>query len=557
VNPQSSIRNIEEETVMTTRKKTGRSGQVTRRRFLEGTAGVAASGVLGSLVGLAVRQVAAAAPGDTLRYAFASEPPTLDPHNSGSIWTFRSVIPICDTLMFQDAKGKVGPGLATQWSVSKDGRLWTFKLRSGVTFQDGTPFDAAAVKFNLDRVLEQKNAGFGQIAEYESAEVVDPATVRIRTKQPYAPFLSGLAHGFVSIVSPTAVKKLGAQFGVNPVGSGPYAFKEWIRQDHLALTRNAAYAWAPPGLPAGGGTPVRNVLIRFISEDATRVSALERDEVDVIENVPAQEVARLQKTGKYRIVRVPQTGAPWHINLNVRKPPTDDVRVRQAIVYAVDQRAIVETLFFGIGQPAYGPLTRSTFGYDPHVEALYKHDPERAKRLLEEAGWKAGADGSREKDGRKLRVVFQVIAAGGYDSTATMVQTQLQAVGIQVELRLLERARMFSDANKGEHNLGLKFWLTADPEFLRLHFRSTNVGNWNWSMYAEPSMDALLDEGAATLDQTKRAKIYSEIQLRIMREALLVPLFDAEYVNALAPRVHGIEYDRRTAIFFQSVSLGV
>src|SRR5207245_8498353 len=158
-------------------------------------------------------------------------------------------------------------------------------------------------------------------------------------------------------------------------------------------------------------------------------------------------VARLVKTGRYRVVRTPQTGAPWHINLNVRKAPTDDLRVRQAVIHAVDQKAIVDTLFFGIGQPAYGPLTRSTFGYEPKVETLYKHDPERAKKLLEEAGWKAGADGTRQKDGKKLSVIFQVIAAGGYDAVATMVQTHLQAVGFQVELRLLERARMFADAN--------------------------------------------------------------------------------------------------------------
>jgi peptide/nickel transport system substrate-binding protein len=535
---------------MTMSQSEFRPHRVTRRRFLQGVAGAAA----GTALGPRVRRAAAAPPADTLRYAFASEPPSLDPHNSGSIWTFRSLIPICDTLTWQDPKGKIGPGLAQQWAVSKDGRVWTFKLRPGVTFHDGTAFDAAVVKFNLDRVLESKNAGFGQIAEYEGADVVDPTTVRVRTKQPYAPFLAGLAHAFTSMVSPTAVKKAGAQFGVGPVGSGPYVFKEWVRQDHLSLARNAAYAWPPAGLPAGSGRPVPNVLVRFIPEDATRVGALERDEVDVVENVPAQEVGRLQKAEKYRIVRMAQTGAPWHINLNVKKAPTDDVKVRQAIIHAVDQRAIVETLFFGIGKPAYGPLTRSTFGYDPQVESMYKPDPERAKKLLEEAGWKATGDG-REKDGKKLRVIFQVIAAGGYDGTATMVQTQLQAVGIQVELRLLERARMFSDANKGEHNLGLKFWLTADPEFLRLHFRSSNIGNWNWSHYAEPSMDALLDEGASTLDLGKRAKIYRDIQQRIMREALLVPLFDAEYVTALAPRVRGLEYDARTAIYFQNASV--
>lgn len=526
---------------------------VSRRQFL----GRTAAGVAGATFAMHTSRARAAAapPADTLRYAFASEPPTLDPHDSGSIWTFRSILPICDTLTWQDAKGNVGPGLATGWSVARDGTVWTFKLRTGVTFHDGTPFNAESVKFTLDRMLEKKNAGFGQIAEYDSSEVVDATTVRVKTKKPYAPFLTGLGNPFTSIVSPAAARKLGRDFGTQPVGTGPYVFKEWVRQDHLTVTRNLAYAWAPPGLPRGGRTPAATVLIRFIPEEQTRVGALEGGEVDVIENVPAQEVARLLKTGKYRVVRTPQTGAPWHINMNVRKAPTDDLRVRQAIIHAVDQKAIVETLYFGIGQPAFGPLTRSTFGYDPRVERLYKHDPERAKKLLDEAGWKAGPDGMRQKDGRRLSVVFQVIAAGGYDATATMVQTHLQAVGIHAELRLLERARMFSDANKGEHNLGLKFWLTADPEFLRLHFRSTNIGNWNWSMYSDPKMDALLDEGASTLDATKRAQIYGEIQHKIMREALLVPLFDAEYVTGLAARVQGLEFDRRTAIFFQNASV--
>lgn len=528
--------------------------RVTRRQFLGGTVAGVAGAAVTAHVGRG--RAAAAPPPDTLRYAFSSEPPTLDPHMSGSIWTSRSIVPVCDTLTWVDAKGNVGPHLATSWSTSKDGTVWTMKVRSGVTFHDGTPFNAEAAKFTLDRIVEKKNAGFGQIAEYESSEAVDATTLRVKTKRPYAPFLAGLAHPFTSIVSPTAVQKLGADFGARPVGTGPYMVKEWVRQDRLTLTRNAAYAWAPPGLAKGSGrAPAGSVLIRFIPEEQTRVGALERDEVDVIENVPAQEVARLMKGGKYRVVRTAQTGAPWHINLNVRKAPTDDLRVRQAIIYAVDQNAIVDTLFFGIGRPAYGPVTRSTFGYDPKVERLYKRDPERAKALLDEAGWKVGSGGVRQKDGRRLSVIFQVIAAGGYDSTATMVQTHLQAVGVHTELRLLERARMFADANKGEHNLGLKFWLTPDPEFLRLHFRSTNIGNWNWSMVNDPKMDELLDAGASMLDLTKRAQIYSEIQHKIMREALLVPLFDAEYVTGLSPRVQGLEFDRRTTIFFQNASV--
>jgi len=428
-------------------------------------------------------------------------------------------------------------------------------LRQGVKFHDGTAFDAAAVKFNLDRVKEKKAGGFGQIAGYESSEVVDSATIRVRTDQLYAPLLTGLANGFVGIVSPVAAQKLGTQFASSPVGSGPYILKEWVRQDHFTLERNPAYSWAPQGISMSNGPHAKTIIVRFIPEEATRVAALERGEVDVVENVPAQEVDRLRKTGKYRIAQTPQTGAPWHINLNVKRPPTDDLKVRKAIVHAIDQRAIVDTLFFGIGKAAFGPLTHGTFGYDPQVESMYRYDPAMAGRLLEEAGWKPGSDGIREKGGQKLRVIFNVIAAGGYDSTATMVQTMLQMVGIHAELRLLDRARMFSDSNKGEHNLALRFWLTADPEFLRLHFRSTNVGNWNWSLASDPALDALLDEGAATLDLKKRAQVYGEIQRKIMQDALMVPLFDAEYVNAISPRVQGLEFDKRTAILLHDVRL--
>ena len=270
-----------------------------------------AAGVIGSGLVAEVREARSAAPpSGTVRYAFASEPPTLDPHDSGSIWTFRAVMMFCDTLAWQDAKGNIGPGLATSWTVAPDGKMWTFKLRPGVTFHDGTPLDAAAVKFNLDRVVEKKSAGFGQIGGYESSEVIDVATVRVRTRQPFAPFLAGLAHGFVGMLSPAAVRKLGPQFAASPVGSGPYVVKEWVRQDHLTLERNPAYAWAPPGLTMGNGPHVQTIVIRFIPEEATRVAALERGEVDVIENVPAQEVDRLRKTGKYRITQTPQTGAP-------------------------------------------------------------------------------------------------------------------------------------------------------------------------------------------------------------------------------------------------------
>jgi peptide/nickel transport system substrate-binding protein len=289
------------------------------------------------------------------------------------------------------------------------------------------------------------------------------------------------------------------------------------------------------------------IVFRFISEDAIRVATLQTGETNIIENVPAHELPLLESDDSIQVFTVPIPGAPWHINLNTTRAPLDDLLVRQALIHAVSPQAIVDTLFGGIHSPANAPLNSVTFGYTEAVESLYEYDPERARELLEEAGWAVeGDDGIRQKGGEPLNLTLYVIAAGGYDDTAQMVQGQLREVGINAEIVLEERATMFADVNAGEHHMALRFWYGSDPDILNLHFNSADEGGWNWSKYSNSEIDRLLEQGASTLDEAERSRIYGEIQEILMEDAVMIPLFEHKYIVAAKTNVQGVKFDVRT-----------
>lgn len=496
------------------------------------------------------RQSDAERSGGQLTFGLASEPPTLDPHTSGSAWTPRVGNAIFDTLVWQAPDLSFKPYLATSWNTSADGLIWTFQLREGVTFHDGTPFNAEAVKYNLDRVVDpeiQAGSAIGLLGPYESSTVVDEYTIDVNFSAPFAPLLSGLSQSMLGMVSPTAAEASGLDFGVEPVGTGAFIFREWVQRDHITVEKNPDYAWAPEGQDHEGPAYLDQIVFKFIPEEATRVATLQTGETNIIENVPAHELSLLESDDSIQVFTVPIPGAPWHINLNTTRAPLDDPLVRQALIYAVNPQAIVDTLFFGIHLPANGPLNSVTFGYTAAVEPLYEYNPDRARELLEEAGWTAEGDGGiRQKDGVPLSLPLYVIAAGGYDDTAQMVQGQLREVGIDVEIVLEERATMFAGVNAGDHHMALRFWYGSDPDILNLHFNSADEGGWNWSKYNNSEVDSLLAQGAASLDSTERSEIYGEIQEILMEDAVMIPLFEHKYIVAANSDVQGVKFDVRT-----------
>lgn len=492
-------------------------------------------------------RVAPAAKGGKLVYGLTLTPSGIDPHINASSELGIPLTSVYDTLVWQDLDGKFVPGLAESWGVSDDGLVYTFYLRKGVKFHDGTPFNAQAVKFNLDRITDpqtKSQKAVFMLGPYDHAEVVDDYTVKVYLKEPFAPFLDSLSQVYLGMASPAAIEKWGLDYQMHQVGTGPFMFKEYVPKDHLTLVRNPDYNWAPTIFSHQGPAYLEEIEFRFFVEPATRALALEAGEAQVMGEVPPQDAQRLSQDPNFQLIPVTLPGTPLMLFLNTTRPPTDDLRVRQALIYATDREAIVAAIFKNLSPVAHGPLTAVTIGYNEKVAQLYDYNPELAKDLLEKAGWvDADGDGVREKDGQPLRVEAYLMSWGFMPEVAQLLQAQFKAVGVEMQSQMVAYPAALEAAREGKHNL-IPFSLSSsDPDILRTFFHSE--GGFNWAKVQDPRLDELLEEGARTLDPGKRKALYAEAQQIIMAEALIIPIRDYVNLNAASARVKGLRYDLR------------
>jgi peptide/nickel transport system substrate-binding protein len=488
--------------------------------------------------------------GGKLIYGLTLAPSGIDPHVNASSELGIPLTSVYDTLVWQDLSGEFVPGLAQSWEISDDGLTYTFHLRDDVVFHDGTPFDAQAVKFNLDRIADpatKSQKAVFMLGPYESTEIVDDYTVKVHLKEPYAPFLDSASQVYLGTASPTAIEKWGADYQLHQVGTGPFIMKEYIPNDHLTLVRNPGYNWAPPIFNHQGPAYLEEIEFRFFVEPATRALALEGGEADVMGEIPPHDAERLADNPAFTLLPVAIPGQSLQFFLNTEKAPTDDLRVRQAINYATDKEAIVKAIFKEYSPVAHGPLNAFTIGYDESVEGMYGVDPAKAERLLEEAGWvDSDGDGNREKDGQLLKLEAYLMSWGYVPEVAQLLQAQLKAVGIEMESQVVAYPAALEAAREGKHNL-IPFSLSSsDPDILRTFFHSDNADSgFNWSKVRDPRLDELLENGARTLDLGRRRELYAEAQQLIMAEALLLPIRDYVNLNAASAKVKGLRYDLR------------
>jgi peptide/nickel transport system substrate-binding protein len=483
--------------------------------------------------------------GGKLIYGLTLAPSGIDPHVNASSELGIPLTSVYDTLVYQTADGNFVPGLATDWEISDNGLVYTFHLRQDVTFHDGTPFNAEAVKFNLNRIADpetKSQKAVFMLGSYDHCDVVDEYTAKVFFREPYAPFLDSLSQVYLGIASPTAVKKWGLDYQMHQVGTGPFMFKEYVPQDHLTLVHNPNYNWAPSIFEHQGPAFLDEVEFRFFVDPATRALALESGEAHVIGEIPPQDAARLETNPDFKIVPVPIPGQPLQGFLNTAKPPADDLRVRQALLYATDRRAIVQAIFREYSPVAWGPLSAVTWGYDEAVIGRYDYDPAQARALLDEAGWQdTDGDGIREKDGQPLAVEAYLMGWGFISEVATLLQAQWREVGVDFRSEEVAYPAALEAARLGKHNLILFNLAGSDPDLLHGFFRSD--ANFNWAKINDPQLDALLDEGARVRQPDERREIYAEIQTRIMDQALIVPIRDYVNLNGMSAAVQGLRYD--------------
>jgi len=470
--------------------------------------------------------------GGSLTFVLNTEPDGVDAQLAAYANAFLINRNICDTLVAKTQDGEFVPHLATDWEVSEDGLTYTFTLRDDVTFSDGTPFNAEAVKFNFERVASDELASrlaVSYLGPFESAEVIDEYTVAIHFSSPHAAFMNVFA-SWIGMASPTAAQAADpADFNWMPVCSGPFIFEEYVPQSHVRFVANPDYNWAPEYFEHQGRPYLDEVTIRFIVDENTRVAALENGEVDAIKDVPAFALPTLSDSEEFTLIEEELAGPGIHYVPNASRAPFDDPLVRQALVYATDQEEIRDLVFQGVGPTIHGPFSPTTPCFAPEAYDMIRYDPEMAAQLLDEAGWTLNEEtGLREKDGEPLTVVITAVNLGNASEMNELLIDQWSRVGVDASSELLASAGIqVARAQGADFDVIWRSFGANDPNILSTLYHSKNAGpdkGWNFTHQEFPELDAMLDAGDTTTDLDARCEIYAEAQRFIMEEGLTIPV---------------------------------
>ena len=457
-------------------------------------------------------------PSDVLIVGQIAEPKSLDPAAVTAVNDFRILVNIYDGLVrYKSGTLQVEPALAKSWEISDDGTVYTFHLREGVSFHDGSPFDAEAVKFNFDRMLNEDHPYHDTgpfplsffFQSIQKTEVIDPLTVRMTLDKPYAPLLSNLAYPTGLILSPAAVKEHGEDVGRQPAGTGAFRFVEWESNRKVVVEGNADHWDGAPDLKA--------VVFRPITDANTRLSEMLSGGIDLMVEVPPDNVATFENDDQFTVFE--QAGPHvWFLILNLRDEPFKDKRVRQAANYAINKQALVEDVLQGTATVAAGP-TPAAFSW-AHNEALepYPYDPEKARQLIQEAGY----------DGTEITFYVTEGGSGMLDPVAmgTAIQADLAAVGLNAKIETYEWNTFLGKVNpglEGKADMAEMAWMTNDPDTLPfLALRSEALpdnGGFNSGYYSNPKVDELLEQARRSTDQDERARLYKEMQEIVHEDA--------------------------------------
>jgi len=486
---------------------------------------------------------------------------TLDP--AIAVFTFAREIMgnIYDPLLIKDpTTGDIRPGLVSSWTVSPDGRIILLKLRSGVKFHDGTPLTSEAVAFSINRIKDpalRSPMAATILGPVASVEAPDPFTVLITLNLPFAPFMDSLTEINLAPVSPAAVQQFGRAFGQNPVGTGPFMVKEIVPNQRVVLVRNPNYRWAPSIFRHPGPAYLDELVYTVVPEDATRVAQLVRGEVQVLYNAPVREAVRLQRNRNFQVFYKDQVGFPRSIMLNTSRWPFDDVRVRIAVAHAINKEELLKTVYENVGSVAQTPLSPVTWGYTKSLEqSAYQYNPERAKQVLAEAGWRPGPDGILVKDGRAFRVRLWTITVAQQLLDAQVKQAQLRAVGIDAQINAIEQAPYLAAIRKGDHDIAGMLFVSADPDvlFTVSHSSQIEVG-WNTGIYRNAELDRLLEEARSTMDLRRRRELYVRVQEHLIKNVPFIPHYNITRVFMTTGQVRGYRLDARAFQLFHDVWL--
>ncbi|MGX5694563.1 ABC transporter substrate-binding protein [Agromyces soli] len=490
--------------------------------------------------------------GGTLVYATGdAEPSCLDPHVGGNYPQALIAGQYLESLVSLDESREVIPWLATEWQVSDDGLTWDFTLRDDVEFTDGTPFDAAAVKANIEHLQNpdtQSSTGYLAVGKVDSVEVVSPTVARFHLTAPDSALLESLAQPWTAMESPAGIERGMDENCQAPVGTGPFVVDEWVPQDHVSLVRNADYHGGPADRGRDGAAYLDGIQWRFIPDSASRYAALQAGEVDIIDNAQPDTLAQAEQNGSLVEIDAPRPGASNRLELNSGQAPFDDERVREAFIRAADVNDGIDGLFFGTAERSYSVLSSvEPLAYsDP---SLFESSLDEANALLDEAGWTArDADGTRMKDGARLTVRFPVSTNQSIPAEQSLfeqVQANAKDAGFDVQLEPLDLSSWYGALFAHDYELVSAPYTKIGPDVLRILYHSDSItpapsGYFaNLAQLSNPELDALLTEAASQTDPEEREALYEQAQQIILGGYYALPLYDQQNHFLHSPKLQG------------------
>lgn len=462
----------------------------------------------------------------------------LDPARETDGESFYGSTQIFDNLVeFKNGTTEVQPALAKSWDISDDGLTFTFHLVENATFHDGTPFNADAAVFSLMRQLDENHPYYdlgpwkywgymGMTDIIEDIVAVDEYTVRFELKKREAPFLANLAMDFAAMVSPTAVAKYGEDFKSNPVGTGPFKFVSWKKDDNIVLERNENY-WRRPAY-------LDRLILKVIPDATARYLALQKGEIDVMDFPSPEDIEDMKADPEIKVIQ--QAGLNvGYLAMNTQKEPFDDKRVRQAFNYAINKDEIITAVFGSAGTPAKNPLPPTMWSYNDEIEA-YPYNPEKAKELLAEAGY---------EDGFSTTLWAMPVARPYFPDgrkVAEIMQAQLKEVGVEAEIVSYDWGTYLDKTDSGEHDTALLGWTgdNGDPDnflFVLLSKAAAEVPAGNIAFWKDDEFNDLIVEAKETFDRDRRTELYEEAQEVFHEEAPWVPVAHSVVSEPMQPYV--------------------
>ncbi len=487
---------------------------------------------------------AQANPADTLVALRSFDADNYDPVKSTARSAGEVVYMLADTLTSIDWDMKtVVPGLAKSWTVSADGKLYTFKLRDDVTFCDGRKMTADDVVYSLSRLADPavKSPVRWRAGPVKEIRAVDAVTVEYELTAPFSELLFQLSLFFASIVDKGSVEKLGANFGVQGFnGTGPFCWVSWTPRNELVMTKHAGYSWAPP-IFKNPSPQVGKVVWKIVPDDNTRLAALQSGQGDVTQYIPYVALESLKKTPGITMSQQPNYFWDYFLGFKVDKPVVNDAAMRKAMVMAVNRPAIAKAVFFGAGDAADAYLNPNVLDYDPKSkELLPAYNPGAARKLLDEAGWKPGADGVRVKDGLRASFVLYGITDVVWTRTAEAVQADLRRVGVEMKVSLFDATIAWGKLATQEFDaFVMSYPYVSAGDALSLYWPSGNRPTPNRMNWADPKTDELLLKARAALDPAERKAALAEVQERVTEANVWIPLVREQLWLASSRRTKG------------------